>query len=230
MTRQNTDQTLLKLMSWLSPSFPVGAYSYSHGLEWAVEHEDVRELQKVQAWLAGVFEHGSGRTDGILFCHAFDAIIEGDEDRLGRVAELATAMNPSKERMLESTAQGRAFFEICSTVWPSPAFNVLKNVHAGPFAYPIVVAVAAAGQNLDKRSALLAYLHAFVANLVSAAVRLIPLGQTDGQRLMMAFEDTITTVADAVLESTLDSLGSMCLMADMASLQHETQYTRLFRS
>lgn len=221
---------LYRLMSWLSPAYPVGAFSYSGGLEWAVEAGDIKNLGTLQDWLSVLLAHGGGFCDAVFFVHAHAAVRAQDERALRSVAELACAFAPSKERHLETTAQGRAFVETTLAAWPCAALDRLAAVWPGPVAYPVAVAVAAAGHGIAVESALNAYLHAVTANLISAGIRLIPLGQTDGQRALAALESTIATTAKQALATPLDEVGAAAFRADIASMRHETQYTRLFRS
>ena len=143
---------------------------------------------------------------------------------------MAAAFAPSKERHLETTAQGRAFIEATRAAWPCDAIERLAKAWDGPVAYPVAVAVACAGHGIALDQALSAYLHAIAANQISAGVRLIPLGQTDGLRVLAALEPTIAATAERALATPLDDIGSATLRADIASMKHETQYTRLFRS
>ena len=221
---------LYRLMAWLSPSFPVGAFSYSSGLEWAVEAGDVTDAVTLQRWLQTVMAHGNGFCDGIFFVQAYRAVVEAESARLHEVAELAAAFTPSKERQLETTAQGQAFLQTVRAVWSCDALDRFAEIWDGAVAYPIAVAVAAAGHGIPLEPALHAYLHAVAANLVSAGVRLIPLGQTDGQRVLAGLQNVIQETSARALVATLDDLGSAVFRADLASMRHENQYTRLFRS
>jgi urease accessory protein len=150
--------------------------------------------------------------------------------KLHDIAELAAAFAPSKERHLETTAQGRAFVEATRAAWPCGALDRLADAWDGAVAYPIAVGVTAAGHGVAVEAALSAYLHAVAANLISAGVRLVPLGQTDGQRLLAAFEPIVASTAARALATPLDQVGGAAFRADIASMMHETQYTRLFRS
>jgi len=219
-----------RLMTWLSPAFPVGAFSYSSGLEWAVEAGDVGDAASLRAWLETVLTAGGLFADAVLFAHAHDAVAAGDATRLRGIAELAAALTPSKERHLETTAQGRAFLDLVATVWPCAGIERLAGSWSGEVAYPVAVAVAAAGHAIPAPLALNAYLTAGTANLVSAGVRLIPLGQTDGQRVIAALEPLVAETTTRALATALDDIGTSALRADLASMRHETQYTRLFRS
>ena len=221
---------LYRLMAWLSPAFPVGAFSYSSGIEWAVEAQDIVDAASLQRWLAVVVTEGGGFCDAALFAHAHRAVATDDDALLGEVAELAAALSPSKERHLETTSQGRAFIDAVRAAWPCAALDRLAVLWDGPIAYPVAVALTAAGHGVPLAPALHAYLHATVANLISAGVRLIPLGQTDGQRVLAALEPDIGSAATRAIATPLDDIGGAALRADLASMRHETQYTRLFRS
>jgi len=224
------DGALYRLMAWLSPAYPVGAFSYSSGIEWAVEAADIRDAETLRHWLRGVLENGSAFCDAVLFVHAHRATAANDMSALRAAAELAAVFVPSKERHLETTAQGRAFIEATRAAWPCAALERLAQVWDGPVAYPVAVGAAAAGHGIAVEPALSAYLHAVTGNLISAGVRLIPLGQTDGQRLLAASEPVVAATAVRALATPLDQVGGAAFRADIASMRHETQYTRLFRS
>jgi urease accessory protein len=221
---------LYRLLAWLSPAFPVGAFSYSSGIEWAVEAGDIKDAETLRAWLAVMLTDGGGLTDAVLFAHAHRAAGGGDDKALRAVAEVAAAFAPSKERHLETTAQGNAFVEATRAAWPCAALDRLKQIWDGPVAYPVAVAVAASGHGIAVEPALAAYLQAVAANWVSAGVRLIPLGQSAGQRVLAALEPIVASTAQRALSLKLDDIGSAAFRADLASARHETQYTRLFRS
>ncbi len=221
---------LFRLMAWLSPAYPVGAFSYSSGIEWAVEAGDVTDAATLHGWLATTMAEGAGFCDGVFFAHAHAAALAGDDAALRAVAELAAAFAPSKERHLETTAQGRAFVETTRAAWPTPALERLLAWFDGATAYPVAVAVTCAGHGIACAPALAAYLQALAANQISAGMRLIPLGQTDGQRALARLEPVLAATVARALATPLDEVGSAALRADVAGMRHETQYTRLFRS
>ena len=221
---------LYRLMAWLSPSYPVGAFSYSSGIEWAVEAGDIKDAESLRRWLAVVIGEGGGFCDAVFFVHAYRSLADSGHDALRTVAELAAAFAPSKERHLETTAQGAAFIAATKAAWPCDALDRLAAAWDGPVAYPVAVGVTAAGHGIALEAALHAYLHAVTANLISAGVRLIPLGQSDGQRVLAALEPVVEATAKRALAAPLGDVGSAAFRADLASLLHETQYTRLFRS
>ena len=220
----------LPLLVWLSPSFPVGAFAYSHGLEWAFEAGDITDAETCRAWIADLLQLGSARTDAVLLAAAYRAAQMRDAEALKEVAELAVALQPSAERHLEATTQGHAFMTVSQAAWPSDALTFFKAAYQGETTYPIAVAVAGEGFGMDLRSVLETFVLAFVTNLVSASVRLGAIGQTDGQRVIAALLSLVRETALWACDTTLDDLGSCAFRSDLASLHHETQYTRLFRS
>jgi urease accessory protein len=221
---------LYRLMAWLSPAYPIGAFSYSSGIEWAVEAGDIADRATLERWLAVVIADGGGFCDAVFLAHAHRAVAGSDDAMLRRVAELAAAFAPSKERHLETTAQGRAFLDTTRAAWPCDALGRLLAVWDGEVALPVAVGVAGAGHGLALLPVLQAYLHAMAANLISTAVRLVPLGQTDGQRALAALEPVVAETVERARITALDDVGSAAFRADLASMRHETQYTRLFRS
>ncbi|HXA22808.1 MAG TPA: urease accessory protein UreF [Acetobacteraceae bacterium] len=214
------DKALLRLLAWLSPAFPTGAYAYSHGLEWAVECGDITDGDTLQAWLSDVLAHGSGRNDAILLRNAHRA--NTDTAALDRIAELAAAIAPSRERRAETLDQGSAFLAAAAP-WHPPDLPVRV-------AYPVAVGAMAGRHGVAEDMTTTAYLQAFATNLISAAVRLVPLGQSAGLRVLATLEPVILQVAEASRTAILDDLGGCAFRSDLAAMLHETQYTRLFRS
>jgi urease accessory protein len=219
---QQPEGALVKLLTWLSPAFPTGAFAYSHALEWAVESGDVSSETALLPWLEDVLRHGAGHTDAVLMRHAHRA---DDAATLSAVADLAEAAATSRERRAETLGQGDAF-AIAARVWGAPLLDAL----ARPVAYPVAVGALARAQRVPEDQAALALLHAFATNLVGAAVRLVPLGQTAGLRVLAALEPTLHEVAAESLETPLHEIGGACFRSDIAAMRHETQYTRLFRT
>ena len=198
--RSALDAALYRLMAWLSPAYPIGAFSYSSGIEWAVEAGDITDAATLERWLAVMIADGGGFCDAVFFVHAYRAVADGDDAALRAVAELAAAFAPSKERHLETTAQGRAFLDTTRAAWPCAALDRLLAVWDGAVALPVAVGVACAGPwRCRSAPALHAYLHALAANLISAGVRLVPLGQTDGQRVLAALEPVVAATAERAL-------------------------------
>ncbi len=224
---------LLRLLAWLSPSFPTGGYTYSHGLEKAAEAGFVRDRATLAQWVTAVLEHGAGRADGVFLALTHRAVSAGDEDRFRWAVERADVMRASAETALESSAQGAAFLTTVRAAWPLDGLDrwaaIIKDMGRAP-AHPVAVGLAAALAGIPLADTLQGFTHAVAANLVSAGVRLVPLGQTDGQRALAALEDVAHTMALWAADAGPDDLGSRAPMVDWTSITHETQYTRLFRS
>lgn len=221
---------LYRLMTWLSPSFPVGAFSYSSGLEWAIEAGDIVDAASLRNWLAAVLTDGSGFCDAVFLAQVHRAASAGDETGLREASELAAAFVPSRERHLETLAQGRAFIDIARAAWNAGGLDRSVACCGGTIAYPIAVGLVSAAHAIPLPLTLHAFLHALTSNWISAGARLVPLGQTDSQRVLAALEPVVEATAVRALAASLDDLGSATFRADLASLRHETQYTRLFRS
>jgi urease accessory protein len=220
---------LSRALVWFAPTFPTGAFSFSHGLEWAVEAGDVRDRDSLADWLGSVLRHGGGWSDAVLLAAAYRAA-RGDKAGLEEVAELALALQPSRERRLESTVQGEAFLKAVETGWPTAAVAFLRGPGAGPVALPVAVGASAAGAGMSLEASLVAFLTGFCANFVSAAIRLAPIGQSDGLRVLATLEPAIAAIASRAAAATLADLGTSAMRSDIASMHHETQTTRLFRS
>jgi urease accessory protein len=216
-----TDAGLLRLLTWLSPAFPTGAFGFSHGLETVIREGAVHDVRSLTRWIAGLVEHGSAWSDAVLAKAAWTAVTAEDHAALDEVAELAEALSPSLERRRETLSQGEAFLTAVAAWNPPP---ILKA------AYPVALGAAAGAAGLPLRPALTAWLHAFAANLVSVAVRAVPLGQSDALQVLAALEPVILRTAARAAESTLDDLGSASLVSDIASMRHETLDGRLFGS
>lgn len=213
-----TQNALLTLAQWFSPSFPIGAFSYSHGLEWFVQAGDVRDVNSFQVWLGDVLQHGAGRNDVILLAEAHRAQCVA---RLTEIDALASALSPSAERLLETVGQGTAFARTASDIWGLDLAELTLPVAVG-------AAAKALGIPIDPTARL--FVQAFAGNLTSAAIRLVPLGQTEGQKCLANLSECIKLTAAEGLGQTINDLGSAAFLIDIASMRHETQYSRMFRS
>lgn len=219
---------LYRLMTWLSPAFPVGAFSYSSGIEWAVEAGDIADAASLGDWLTAMLD-GPGFCDTVFLAHAYRASRD-DPSALREIAELAAAFAPSRERHLETLSQGRAFIEIARAAWDGGDLGATIAACGGAIVYPVAVGLAGAAHRVPLAATSHGFLHAVVSNWISAGARLVPLGQTDCQRLLVMLEADVAATAVRALQATLDDLGGATFRADIASMRHETQYTRLFRS
>jgi urease accessory protein len=226
-------RALLRLQSWLSPAFPSGSYSYSHGIEWAVEAGYLDDRETLVDWLESDLRYGSGRNEAIFFVEAWRSAADNDLVKLFEIAELACAFRGTSEFALESSQQGMGCLWTLRRVWPDELLDQLSELLSKQKLSPALAVVhgaASAKQGLPANLALPAFLQSYVANLVTAGVRLVPLGQTDGQRAIASLEQVVLAATDEAMGATVDDLGSAAFMVDLASMRHETQYTRLFRS
>jgi urease accessory protein len=214
---------LLRLMAWLSPAFPVGSFSYSHGLERAVHDGLVVNAEELRDWLASLIEYGSAWNDAVLFAEAMRRAEAGGD--LTELAELAEALAGSAERHMETSLQGRAFIGAAGA-WSN---EVLSNLPQN-CPYCVAVGALAGATRVPCVEAIAAFLQAFSSNLIQAAIRLGVTGQSDGVKTLASLEPLIADTAERVARSTLDDLGSATLMSEIAAMRHETQYSRLFRT
>lgn len=219
-----------RLSAWLSPSFPVGAFAYSHGLELAADRGWIAGRQDLANWLRDLLELGSLQLDLALLAEAARAASRADWQALAAINELALAMQPSAERYLETSTQGTAFLTMMLAAWRAPKLAEVRVALANDVAYPVAVGGAVACHNIALHGALSAYALAFLSNLLSASIRLSLIGQTDAQELLVELLPSAGAAADAALITPLDALGTATLRSDLASMAHETQYSRLFRS
>jgi urease accessory protein len=223
MSEDGDIQALLRLMAWLSPAFPIGSFAYSGGLERAVHDRLVANAEDLADWIATVVEHGSVWNDALLLAEALTA--SDDATRLGEVAELAEALAGSRERHQETMLLGEAFLS-AAMAWPDEVFSRLP-VKA---AYPVAVGAVAGAHGVAAQKAIAAFLHSLASQSISAGIRLGVSGQKDGVAILAGLERLIAVVAKKAARSSLNDLGSATIQADIATLRHEIQGTRLFRS
>jgi urease accessory protein len=205
---------LLSLLQWLSPAFPTGGYAYSHGLETVIA-EGERTAEGIRGWIEGVLRHGSGQADAVLLA----AVLRGED--AAAVDGIARAMAGTKERLSETLEQGAAF---------ARTVQALTGRALPPRALPVAVGEAARELNLPVDEVVGVYLHAFAANLVAAATRFAPLGQTEGQGVLAALHPLIGELAAWAATAEVDEIGTVALAAEMASMRHETMDVRIFKT
>jgi urease accessory protein len=221
---------LMPLLAWLSPAYPVGGYAYSHGLEWAVEAGDVADEASLAAWLGDLLDLGAGRQDAILLAAAHRAAAAGDAHALAEANDLALALAPSQELRLETRQQGRSFLDATLAAWPGGRLAELAHGLSGEVAYPVAAGLSAGAHGIALPATAAAFLFAVLQNLVSAALRLAPIGQTGAVKVLAGLSPRVAALARTVPGLTLEDIGSATFRADLGSFLHETQYTRLFRS
>jgi urease accessory protein len=228
-TTTMADPGALRLFWWLSPAFPVGAYAYSHALEWAAETGDIRDEASCAAWIRDIMLDGAGRNDAILLNNAYRATLARNFGGLAEIGELALALAPSGELRLETAQQGRSFLDAIRGAWPDP---LVERVAADldEIAYPVALGIAAAAHAVPVETTIPGFLAAFLQNLVSAAMRLAPIGQNAGLRILAGLGPDLAALAAEIPHVGLDDIASSTFRADLGSFRHETQYTRLFRS
>ena len=208
-------EPILTLAQWLSPAYPVGSFAYSHGLEWAVESGQVTDSKTLHTWLEAALQHGAGMADARILAAAYRAIDPTPIDATAR------AFSASAERLKETVLQGAAFVRATADIWQTKLPDLT---------YPVAVGHAARRHELPLELTVKMYLQAFMSNLAAAGMRLIPLGQTEGQRVIKALMPLCIEIADTALEGTLDDLSTTAFMSDIAAMKHETQYSRIFRT
>ena len=223
MITENTDQSLLRLLTWLSPAFPVGSFAYSGGLEAAVREGHVSNSADLGDWLEFTLGHGQAWNDAVLLAEAWNAA--GDPGRLAEAADLARSLAGSAERYLESTAQGDAFTAAASP-WLAHRIDGIEL----DTPYPVAVGAVAAASGVGLHATLVAWLHALCSQLISAGIRLSVLGQREAMALLHALEPAILETSGRAQTSTIDDLGSAAVISEILSARHETLGVRLFRS
>lgn len=210
-----TPAQLLTLTQWLSPAFPVGAFAYSHGLEAAVQTGVVTDAKSFADWLDTVLRFGAGRNDAVFIRLAAQTSDPRGLDALNR------ALQPSETRRLETEQMGRALCETVAAVWTDMPQGLT---------YPVALGQAARAQSMPLTPVVQMALHAFAANLTSAAIRLIPLGQTEGQTVLEACNATCLALAEDTAHATRKDLHTAPLLSDLHAMSHDTLYSRIFRS
>ncbi|WP_434711128.1 urease accessory protein UreF [Rhizobium sp. YTUHZ045] len=224
MSEDRELQALLRLMAWLSPAFPIGSFAYSGGLERAVADGLVTDAASLADWIGTLIGHGSAWNDAVLLTESHRRQAE-EGPGLAEIAALAEALAGSRERHQETMLLGEAFL-LAARAWPGEVFERLP----GKTAYPIAVGAVAGAHGIGPEKVLAVFLHAYASQAVSSGIRLGVAGQKDGVAMLAGLEEQIAGIARRAAASTLDDLGSATVQADIASLRHETQTIRLFRS
>jgi urease accessory protein len=220
------------LQTWFSPAFPIGSFAYSQGLESAADAGLVRDENTLRDWIGDLFRLGSISNDLILAACAWKSAAARAWPELNAAAELAAALQPSAERRFEAVTQGASFLDAICAAWPCQALTeaVDRVAKEAPIPYAAAAGLAAAAHGLRLGPTLEAFALAFASSQVSAAIRLGLIGQTAAQRIIAALLPAMRQAVNRAAASTLEDIGAACFSADLSTLEHETQYTRLFRT
>lgn len=202
------------LQNWFSPVFPIGAFSYSHGLEMAIQDGRIMDQDSLYDWISSLLSHGTGRNDAIMIKAAYDGLPE--------LNDLCLALSASKERYQETTELGHAF---CRVFNASHDGNLPEGL-----AYPVAVGMASKTLGLNVKLTIQSYLQAFASNLISVGIRTIPIGQQSGQDCLLRLYPVIEDVATASIGATLDDIGSAVFHSDLMAMKHENITPRIYRS
>lgn len=221
-----TDSQFLYMLQLASPALPVGAYSYSEGLEMLVENQTISHAEHLKDWLAAELRYGAIRLDAAVMVRAYQSAILGDVDSLCRWNLWLSAARETQELRAASWQMGRSLGQLVGKL--KPHLLPLVNAVGHPINYAIAFGIAVGETNIQ--AALLGYLHGWASNLITTGVKLIPLGQTTGQELLLELQPLLSVAMGEILALEDDELSCCSWGLSLASMQHETQYTRLFRS
>lgn len=221
-------QPYLKLLQLTSATLPVGAYSYSEGLETLVEDGAIATHRDLEHWLTQELTNGAIRLDLTAVLRAYQARVDRNEPQLTHWNHWTSAQRESEELRRQSWQMGQSLGQLLGHLDPTLAFWLRSC--GDPCNYGIAFGLAAAHWQIDSHAVLLGYLHSWVSNLVSAGVKLIPLGQTAGQQLLTHLQPTLIQTVQEILKWNDDDLGAWSWSLALASSRHETLYTRLFQS
>jgi urease accessory protein len=218
---------LIRLMQLVSPVLPVGAYTYSQGLEWAVETGTVHSEAAAQVWIEDCLEFGAARLEAVYLGHMLRAWQQGQPDQAQALDAAFLASRETAELRAETLQMGHSLARLLRDL------GAFSTQALGSFAepsYPLVWSFAAMAWSVPMEEAVAGYLWAWLENQVMAAVKLVPFGQTAGQRLLEALGQQLPACAAAALQTPVAQTSNLLPAFAIASSCHETQYTRLFRS
>lgn len=202
------------LQNWFSPVFPIGAFSYSHGLEMAIQDGCIMDQDSLYDWISSLLSHGTGRNDAIMIKSAHEGLPE--------LNELCLALSASKERYQETTELGHAFCRVFNASYDG---NLAEGL-----AYPVAVGMASRTLGLNVKLTIQSYLQAFASNLISVGIRTIPIGQQSGQDCLLRLYPVIEDVATSSIGATLDDIGGAVFLGDLMAMKHENITPRIYRS
>ncbi|MBD2204817.1 urease accessory protein UreF [Calothrix sp. FACHB-1219] len=223
-----TDSSFLSILQLTSPALPVGAYSYSEGLETLVEQGIIVNQQNLQGWLTSQLRYGAIKIEAAVMVRAYKSVKMGDLEALAYWNRWLSAARETEELRTSSWQMGRSLIQLLGKLQPE-ILSITNNI-GNQCNYAIAFGIAAAHWQIDIKAALLGYLHSWASNLITAGVKIIPLGQTAGQMLLLDLQELLSVVGVEILALEDDDLACCTWGLSLASMQHETQYTRLFRS
>ena len=219
---------LLHLLQLVSPALPVGAYSYSEGLETLVELEIINDVESLKHWLTQELRYGAIRLEAAVMLRAYHALKAEDKPSITYWNNWLSATRDTEELRAQSQQMGGSLIRLLQELQPQiiPIIKALDK----PYNYAIAFGIAAVNWEIDPTAALLGYLHSWVSNLITGGIKLIPLGQTAGQLLLLELQELISSATVEIMNLHDDELSCCSWGLSLASMGHEQQYTRLFRS
>lgn len=218
---------LLRLLQLSSPMLPVGAYAYSQGLEWAVEHGWVRDETSAADWIGGVLGQGPAQLEVPVLARLYRAWAGDDHEQVHYWSRYLDAARESGELQAEARQLGESLAVLLAQLGVEAAQDWKEIEYAG---FPTLFALAAVHYRVPLPEAALGFLWAWCENQVAAAMKLVPLGQAAGQRMLSTLIGELPAAAKHGLALTDDEIGVLAPRLAIGSARHETQYTRLFRS
>nr|WP_196260088.1 urease accessory protein UreF [Pelagibacterium limicola] len=220
---------LLRLFTWLSPAFPIGGFAYSQGLETAIADGRIADAPTLVHWLEGQLHLGFIRADAYFLAIAARAVSSVDAQAFAETAELALALQVTAERHLETCEQARSFL-FAAAAWPVETPPWLDAALSKPVALPIAFGALVSAHGIGTRAAVLGFINAAIGQQISVAVRLVPLGQTQGLAVQAQLEPRVTALADDAAVASLEDIGGIAYGSDIAGMRHEDLNVRIFRS
>jgi urease accessory protein len=221
---------LARLLQLASPTLPVGAYSYSQGLEAAVEAGTVRDAASAGRWIGDALALSLARFEAPAWCRMHAAWAGPDHAEVRRLNAWFLATRETAELRAETLQMGYSMRRLCAELGEFDAEALTELAGMDEVAFPVTFTFAVAQWRIPARDALIAYLWSWVENQAMAALKAVPLGQTDGQRLLLRLGGSLSAIADEALATDDTMLANFAPGLAIASSRHETQYSRLFRS
>ena len=215
--------SILKLLTWNNQSYPIGSYSFSSGLEYAVEMDVIKSSKDLERWLKDHLEFGSLKSDAILLTETWKLKKNNKDSDIIELNNFAISLNQSREKFIENYEQGKAFIKISKDTWKHKFVN-------DQLMFPLAYASSAVQENISLENTLLSFLHTSLGILLGAGIKLIPLGQTEGQKIQVTLNYHVEKEYKKILKQDLNNIGNCGWFSDIISMRHENQFTRIFRT